>query len=66
LDDEAAARAERFTEIKFGKAGQQLGERAYQIENVEALQMLMTKLKRVKSLPKAKRVFDEIESPAAN
>jgi len=53
-------------EIKFGKAGQQLVQRAYQVEDVETLQKLMAKVKRVKSLPRAKKLFDEIEPPVAN
>jgi len=50
-------------EIKFGKAGHRLVERIYQIESVETLQNLMVELMRVKSLSKAKKIFDEIEAP---
>jgi len=53
-------------EMKFGKPGQRLGQRAYQVEDIDTLQKLMAKVKRIKSLPSAKKMFDEIESPVAN
>lgn len=52
-------------EIKFGEAGQRLGERAYQIEDFETLKNMMTKLKGIKSLPEAEKLFDEIELPVS-
>jgi len=53
-------------EMKFRKAGQRLGRRAYQVQDIDTLQKMMAELKRIKSLPKAKKLFDEIESPVAN
>ncbi len=52
-------------EIKFGEAGQRLGERAFQIEDFERLKNIMAKLKSIKSLSEAQKLFDELVLPAA-
>ncbi len=50
-------------EIKFGQAGLPLSERAYRSKEAEALQKLMERLKQVKSLPEAEKIFDEFAVP---
>jgi hypothetical protein len=52
-------------EIKFGEAGQRLGERAHQIEDFETLKSMMAKLKGIKSLSEAEKLFDELGLPTA-
>ncbi|MGH7451805.1 MAG: hypothetical protein ACRENG_10695, partial [bacterium] len=52
-------------EIKFGEAGQRFSERAYKMDNVEALQKLMAELKHAQSLADAEKLFDELELPTA-
>lgn len=53
-------------ENKFGKASQPLSERVYRIESAEELEKLMLKLKRVKNLSSARKIFNEIDTPIAN
>ncbi len=44
-------------QAKFGKSGQPLIKRAYQIHDLKTLQKLMEKLMRAESLPEARKAF---------
>jgi len=55
----------KIIEIKFGKAGQRLGKRAYQMKSSETLRKLMERLMRAQSLSEAEKLFDKAESQKA-
>lgn len=52
----------KIIEIKFGKAGQRLSKRAYQMKSAEALRKLLEKLTSAQSLSEAEKLFDKVES----